>query len=193
MLFVDNLIELILEAAPWLLFGMIVAGLVKAWIPQEGMARLLGGRGLGSIVNGALIGAPLPICSCGVLPAAIGLRRNGASREATTSFLVATPETGVDSVALSFGMLGPFMAIARPIAALFSAIVTGLMMRLLPMEEPAAATEEAPDSCMKSSCCGSSTDANQDKKVSFSSNTPAFVKRTMNGSSKVCRTHLVRP
>ena len=124
MTFLGNLIELILDAAPWLLLGMVVAGLVKAWAPQKGMARLLGGRGFGSIVNGALIGAPLPICSCGVLPAAIGLRRSGASREATTSFLVATPETGVDSVALSFGMLGPFMAIARPIAAITSAIAT---------------------------------------------------------------------
>ncbi len=153
MMFLDNLVELTLEAAPWLLFGMLIAGLVKAWAPQEGLARVLGGRGLGSVVNGALIGAPLPICSCGVLPAAIGLRRGGASREATTSFLVATPETGVDSVALSFGMLGPFLAIARPIAAVSSAVATGLMMRFLPEEQVAPEPEPAP-SC--GSCCSGS-------------------------------------
>lgn len=156
-LFLENLLDITLDAAPWLLFGMIIAGLVKAWAPQEGMARLLGGRGIGSIINGALVGAPLPICSCGVLPAAIGLRRSGASREATTSFLVATPETGIDSVALSFGMLGPFLAIARPIAAVFSAIVTGLLMRWLP-PETSAPEQPAEDTCASSGCGCSSTE-----------------------------------
>ncbi|MBF0249179.1 MAG: SO_0444 family Cu/Zn efflux transporter [Alphaproteobacteria bacterium] len=154
--FVENLIHLSLDAAPWLLVGLLLAGLIKAWAPEQGMARLMGGRGLGSVLNGALVGAPLPICSCGVLPAAIGLRRAGASREATTSFLVATPETGVDSVAVSYAMLGPFMAVARPVAAIASAVVTGLMMRFLP-PEPAVQTQpsvQGGGSCCTSSCCG---------------------------------------
>lgn len=175
LLFLDNLVHLTLEAAPWLLFGMLVAGLVKAWVPQEGLARLLGGRGLGAVVNGALIGAPLPICSCGVLPAAIGLRRGGASREATTAFLVATPETGVDSVALSFGMLGPFMAIARPIAAISSAIATGMMMRFLPPEKTVAPEPEMAASSCGSCCSGSS------KPVEKQEAPETLLRRTMDG------------
>ena len=155
--FLENLATLGLEAAPWLLFGLIVAGLVKVWFTHGELARILGGRGLRPIVYGALIGAPLPICSCGVLPVAIGLSRGGASRGATASFLVATPETGVDSVALSFGMLGPFMAIARPIAAIFSAIVTGLLMAFLPREETAPPAADSQTSCESSCCCASTS------------------------------------
>ena len=94
-----------------------------AWMPKQ-----LGGHGLKTVVKAAVIGAPLPLCSCGVIPAAVGLRRSGASKAATTSFLVSTPETGVDSVTVSYVLLGPFMAIIRPIAAITSAIVAGLLV-----------------------------------------------------------------
>lgn len=154
-LFFDNIVIMTLDAAPWLLFGLLVAGLIQAWVPQDGIARLLGGRGLRDIVLGALVGAPLPICSCGVLPAAVSLRRAGASREATTSFLVSTPETGVDSVALSYAMLGPFLAIARPVAAVSSAIITGLLMRFLPPEEDLKKIELALAQPVQTSCCSS--------------------------------------
>ena len=174
-LFFDNALDLTLDAAPWLLFGLLIAGLIHAWAPQEGMARLLGGRGPKPVILGALIGAPLPICSCGVLPAAIGLRRNGASREATTAFLVATPETGVDSVALSYAMLGPFMAVARPIAAISSAIVTGLLMRILPPENATtAAPESAPSSCCNTGSCSS-------EKAGGAQGSQSFVQRTAGG------------
>ena len=78
-------------------------------------------KGFGSIIKAAVLGAPLPLCSCGVIPAAMGLREAGASKSATTSFLVSTPETGVDSVFITYAMMGPFMAIVRPIVALTSA------------------------------------------------------------------------
>jgi hypothetical protein len=84
---------LFLEAAPWLLLGLVVAGLIRAWVPQTLLAQWLGGRGPWPTVKAALIGAPLPLCSCSVIPVAIGLHRSGASRASTTSFLVATPET----------------------------------------------------------------------------------------------------
>ena len=96
--FLANFVEVSLEAAPWLLFGLLAAGLIKVWIPESFMKRVLGGKGAWPVIKGAFIGAPLPLCSCGVLPAAIGLRRSGASNGATLSFLVATPETGVDSI-----------------------------------------------------------------------------------------------
>ncbi len=97
-----NLAELYLDAAPWLLLGLVAAGLLKAWIPEEASSRWLGDRGLWPLVKAALIGAPLPLCSCGVLPAAVGLRRGGASRGATVSFLIVTPETSPDSVLVSY-------------------------------------------------------------------------------------------
>ncbi len=114
-----------LTAAPWLVIGLIVAGLIKVYVPSAWLTEFLKGRG--GVVKAAFIGAPLPLCSCGVIPAALALRRQGASRGSVMSFLVATPETGVDSVAVSYALLGPFLAIVRPISAITSAIITGLL------------------------------------------------------------------
>ncbi|MCE2572759.1 SO_0444 family Cu/Zn efflux transporter [Motilimonas eburnea] len=125
---IANFIDLFMEAAPWMLLGLLVAGLIKESIPSDFLARHLGGKGSKATIKAAFIGAPLPLCSCGVIPAALGLRRSGASKNATTAFLVATPETGVDSVSVSYALLGPFMAIIRPIAAIVSAIVAGLLV-----------------------------------------------------------------
>ncbi|MBF0620389.1 MAG: SO_0444 family Cu/Zn efflux transporter [Magnetococcales bacterium] len=126
--FVDNFLRVLLDSAPWLLLGMIISGILKAWIPQEKLSRWFGKPGAGSVIKAALAGAPLPLCSCGVLPVALGLRRGGGSKGATVSFLIATPETGVDSIAISYALLGPVMAVVRPIAALISAIVAGLLV-----------------------------------------------------------------
>ncbi len=131
-----NFIDILLESAPWLVLGLISAGLIKAWVPDTLLNRWMGGKCVGSVVRAALIGAPLPLCSCGVLPAAMGLRRAGASRGATVSFMIATPETGVDSIAISYALLGPFMAIVRPIAAIISAIGAGLTTAYLADERP---------------------------------------------------------
>lgn len=125
---INNFVTLFLESAPWLLLGLILAGLLKMFVPMSWMHKQLGGHGLKTTIKAALFGAPLPLCSCGVIPAAVGLRRSGASKAATTSFLVSTPETGVDSVSVSYVLLGPFMAIVRPIAAISSAIVAGLLV-----------------------------------------------------------------
>jgi uncharacterized protein len=123
-----NFIDLFLDSAPWLMLGLILAGLLKVFVPMAWMQKQLGGHGFKTVVKAAILGAPLPLCSCGVIPAAIGLRRAGASKAATTSFLVSTPETGVDSVTVSYVLLGPFMAIVRPIAAVVSAIVAGMLV-----------------------------------------------------------------
>ena len=123
-----NFLTLFVESAPWLLLGFAVAGVVKALVPEDLLASQLGRPGIKSTVKAALIGAPLPLCSCGVIPAAVGLRRSGASKSATTAFLISTPETGVDSVSVSYALLGPFMAVIRPIAAIFSAVVAGMLV-----------------------------------------------------------------
>jgi len=123
-----NIWAVYLDTAFWLLLGLLAAGLVKTYIPEDMMTRWLGGHGISAVGRAALFGAPLPLCSCGVLPAAMGLHRSGASKEATVSFLISTPETSIDSVAVTYALMGPVMAIYRPIAALMSAIVTGVMV-----------------------------------------------------------------
>ncbi|OUS70206.1 hypothetical protein B5G52_15390 [Pseudoalteromonas sp. A601] len=124
----NNFWQLFLLSAPWLMLGLLIAGLLNVYLPANFLNKHLGKEGFWTTVKAALIGAPMPLCSCGVIPAAIGLRRAGASKSATTAFLVSTPETGVDSVSVSYVLLGPFMAIIRPIAAISSAIVAGVLV-----------------------------------------------------------------
>ncbi len=113
------------------------------------MQKWLGGSGVGAVRRAALFGAPLPLCSCGVLPAAIGLRRAGASRETTVSFLISTPETSVYSVAVTYALMGPVMAIYRPLAALSSAVFTGIMVSFV-KEDTERKVDELP---LAASCC----------------------------------------
>jgi uncharacterized membrane protein YraQ (UPF0718 family) len=159
MLLVENFIALFLDSAPWLLLGLILAGVLKSFVPMSWMQKQLGGKGSKPIFKAALLGAPLPLCSCGVIPAAIGLRRAGASKSATTSFLVSTPETGIDSISVSYAMLGPFMAVIRPIAAISSAVVAGLLVGRDKEELPPLASTETTNqpNCKSkvetSSCC----------------------------------------
>src|SRR5207245_7620596 len=101
------------EAAPFVLLGLLAAGLLHEFLDTRRIVAALGGRDLRSILAATFLGAPLPLCSCGVLPAALSLRRKGASREATVAFLISTPETGVDSIGVTYGLPGPCMAIAR--------------------------------------------------------------------------------
>jgi uncharacterized protein len=169
--------DMALAAAPWLVVGLIVAALIKVYIPTQWLTKFMHGRG--GVVKAAFIGAPLPLCSCGVIPAALALRRQGASRGSVMSFLVATPETGVDSVAVSYALLGPFLAIVRPVSAILSAIATGLVGAALPEAASAQAgspSTQEPDSTAgccsgksestccdtpepKDSCCSSNTDS----------------------------------
>jgi uncharacterized membrane protein YraQ (UPF0718 family) len=151
MLLINNFIALFMESAPWLMLGLTVAGIVKVLVPSQLMAEHLGQPGPMATVKAALFGAPLPLCSCGVIPAALGLRRSGASKAATTSFLISTPETGVDSISISYAMLGPFMAIIRPIAAITSAITAGLLVGKENSIPPSASQQPA------ETCCASKT------------------------------------
>ena len=113
------------EMSPYLLLGFLIAGVLHAFVPTSVYARYLSGTGWRSVVAAALFGIPLPLCSCGVLPTAVSLRRGGASRAASTSFLIATPQTGVDSIAATYSMMGLPFAILRPVAALVTAMLGG--------------------------------------------------------------------
>ena len=144
------------EAAPFVLFGFFVAGLIKALLPDAWMTRHLSGRGPLSVFKAALIGVPLPLCSCGVLPAALGLRRKGAGPGATTAFMVATPETGVDSLAVTYAMIDPLMTVLRPVAALITAAVAGLAANMLPeraVPSPVQASARASVGCACGGAC----------------------------------------
>lgn len=130
--------DILLEASPYVLFGFFVAGLLKGFLPADFVARHLGKGKRAPVFKAALFGVPLPLCSCGVIPAAAGLRTQGASKGATTSFLISTPETGVDSIAVTYALLDPIMTVMRPLAAFISAITAGLLVDALPVERDEA-------------------------------------------------------
>lgn len=122
----ESLLFMLNEMSPYILLGFLIAGVMHAFIPQKTFARHLSGTGWKAVVKSALIGVPLPLCSCGVLPTAIAMRRNGASKAASTSFLIATPQTGVDSIAATWSLLGPAFAVVRPVAALVTSFFGGI-------------------------------------------------------------------
>lgn len=124
--FLHALLDILNEMSPYILLGFIIAGILHVFIRPEVMSRHLSGRGWKPVLKAALFGIPLPLCSCGVLPTAVALRRQGASKGAATSFLIATPQTGVDSIAATYALLGLPFAIVRPIAALVGAFIGGI-------------------------------------------------------------------
>jgi uncharacterized membrane protein YraQ (UPF0718 family) len=149
MILVNSFWNLVIESAPWLLVGYFLAGIIKQVIPGTWIQSQLAKPGLLSIVKGAVIGAPLPLCSCGVIPTALAIRKAGASKGATSAFLVATPETGVDSISFSYAILGPVFALARPVSALLSAVIAGVLVNFTDTSEVIEATTAS-----ISSCCG---------------------------------------
>ncbi|WP_404298176.1 SO_0444 family Cu/Zn efflux transporter [Halomonas sp.] len=151
------ILDIALSAAPWLLLGLAMAGLIKGLISEDQLTRWVGGRGLGSIVRAAVIGAPLPLCSCGAIPTALALHRGGAERGPTTAFLIGTPGIGIDSLTITYALLGPFMAVARGASAVLTAIVTGLLVgrTQAPVAAAATSTSSCEGSC-SSGCAGPS-------------------------------------
>lgn len=124
--FVNSLLFMLGEMSPYILLGFLIAGVMHAFISRSVFSRHLSGKGWRPVVKAALIGVPLPLCSCGVLPTAIAMRRGGASKAASTSFLIATPQTGVDSIAATWSLLGPAFALVRPLAALVTSFFGGV-------------------------------------------------------------------
>ncbi len=122
-----ELLNMLNAMSPYLLLGFLVAGLLHAYIPKAAFSRYLSKRGFKSVFLSALFGVPLPLCSCGVIPTAMSLKKEGASSGATISFLIATPQTGVDSILATYGLLGLPFAIIRPIVALVVGIMGGML------------------------------------------------------------------
>lgn len=159
--FLETLWAFTLVAAPYLMLGLFLSGLIKNFVDIEYIKKLMGGKGVKNIFSAAFFGIPLPLCSCAVIPTAVTLKKNGASNGATSSFLISTPESGVDSIAMTYGMMDLPMTIIRPVAAFMSAITAGLLQHFFNKEEYEVVEE-------KKSCCKSKMNgAKSDEKLSF--------------------------
>ena len=122
------LFELLNEMSPYLLLGFLIAGILHEFVPQKLYRSSLSHNNLRSVILAALIGVPLPLCSCGVIPTAMSLRREGVSKGATTSFLISTPQTGADSILATASLLGVPFAVLRPLIAFVTAILGGYLV-----------------------------------------------------------------
>lgn len=153
--FAISFLNILNEMSPYVLLGFLIAGILHVFVNEKTLTKHLSGNGWKSVVKAAAIGIPLPLCSCGVLPTAVSLRRQGASKAATTSFLIATPQTGVDSIAATYSLLGLPFALIRPVAALVGAVFGGL-----------AVGKFAPDKVETSAKCNDGKDSKE--RISFS-------------------------
>lgn len=141
-----SLVNVVCEMAPYLLLGFFIAGVLHVFVPQNFYRRYLSRDNKLSVLWAALLGIPLPLCSCGVIPTAIGLRNEKASKGAVASFLIATPQTGIDSILATFSLMGLGFAIVRPVAALITGVCGGLLVNRLvhednPMDDTASACQ----------------------------------------------------
>ncbi len=121
---------LFLDMSPYIVLGMLLAGILSVMISRETVSRHIGSHSFSSVLKASLLGVPLPLCSCGVIPAAVYLKKAGASNSAAMSFLISTPQTGIDSIIATYGLMGPFFAVFRPVAALFTGVWGGLLSLL---------------------------------------------------------------
>lgn len=122
--------NLLLESSAFIIFGLLVSGLLRVFLNPNSVLRHFGQGRIKSVFKAALLGIPIPLCSCGVLPAAMSLKKQGANTGATTAFMISTPESGVDSISITYALLDPIMTVARPIAAFVTAVTAGVVENL---------------------------------------------------------------
>ena len=148
------------EAGLWLLFGFACSGVLHAWVPTSLLQRQIGKPGLGSVIKSTLVGIPLPLCSCSVIPMASTLRASGASKGASAAFAVSTPEIDVPAVSLTWALLGWPLALARVAGAAISAIVAGILIDVFGSPGRGPRTVEVRSCCQSAvtpapACCSS--------------------------------------
>lgn len=158
---------LMLDSGIWLIAGLALAGALHVLMPKAWLTRQLGGKGAAPIAKAALLGIPLPLCSCSVIPVAAQLRRGGASKGASAAFAISTPQTGEESIPLTWALLGPVFALTRPIVAIATAFSAGLLIEKFVGDQPEGADAPEPGakpqakarpSGSSESCCADSTD-----------------------------------
>jgi len=140
--FFTSLLNVVCEMAPYLLLGFLIAGVLHVFVPQRFYANYLSSKNRLSVLWAALLGIPLPLCSCGVIPTAVGLRNEKASKGAIASFLIATPQTGIDSILATYSLMGLGFAIIRPVAALITGVCGGLLVNRLVREDEYCPVED---------------------------------------------------
>lgn len=126
--FFTELWMILTESSVWLIFGFLLAGVVHVLVPREWMLKHLGGKGIVPILKASLLGIPLPLCSCSVIPVAAGLRKQGASKGASAAFAISTPQTGEESIPLTWALFGPVFALARPVIAVVTGLIAGVLI-----------------------------------------------------------------
>lgn len=134
-LFVEALIQLSNAMAPYILFGLLFAGLLHVFVPDTLVTKHLGKESVSSVIKATLFGIPLPVCSCGVIPLATGIKKSGASKGATLSFLISTPITGVDSILATYGIFGWVFTLYRVFTSMIIAMVAGILTNLFDGDE----------------------------------------------------------
>jgi uncharacterized membrane protein YraQ (UPF0718 family) len=146
--------EMLVEMAPYMCLGFLMAGLLHVFVNPRITIRFLGKGRIKSVLYATLLGIPLPLCSCGVLPATAGLKKQGATDGAAMSFMIATPETGVDSMAVTYALLDPIMTVFRPVAAFVTSITAGLTQNFFGKTyDPSDAQIEPDLACKIDNCC----------------------------------------
>jgi uncharacterized membrane protein YraQ (UPF0718 family) len=183
--FFEALWQLSLAMAPYILFGLLFAGLLHEVVPDSIVTKHLGKDNISSVVKSTIFGIPLPVCSCGVIPLATSIKKSGASKGATLSFLISTPITGVDSIMATYGIFGWIFTLYRAITSMIIAMVAGILTNIFDKEDvvekkptfsaiaPQATTSFSINSSTKNtssttesgSCCAN--DSNEKKKFSF--------------------------
>ncbi|PWB75883.1 hypothetical protein C3F09_01865 [candidate division GN15 bacterium] len=147
---------ILLDSAFLFLVGLTLAGLVSIILNAETVRRIGRGSAVSTVVKASLIGLPLPLCSCSVLPVAAQLRKSGVSKGGVMAFLVSTPESGVDSILLTYALTDPVLTVARPVSAYLTAMTAGLVESIGFSKQPVLPTVEATACCDDECCCAKS-------------------------------------
>ncbi len=134
-IFLDSLMSLSNAMAPYILFGLLFAGVLHEVVPESLVTKHLGKESISSVLKATLFGVPLPVCSCGVIPLATSIKKSGASRGATLSFLISTPITGVDSILATYGMFGWIFTFYRVFTSMVIAVIAGILTNIFDKEE----------------------------------------------------------
>jgi len=139
------------QMAPYLLFGFLIAGVLSVCISPAWVERHLGRRGPKPVLIASFFGVPLPLCSCSVIPVSASMYRHGAGRGATAAFLLSTPQTGIDSIAITYALLGPVFAVFRPLAAFLTGIFGGALVQVFDDSADGGGRSDA-ENCTEECC-----------------------------------------
>ncbi len=165
--YLNNLLDLFIDMSFYIVIGLIFTGLLHSFVNKNIILKHIGKKSTSSVVKASVFGVPLPLCSCGVVPTALYLGKSGASKGAVVSFLTSTPQTGVDSLIATYGLMGPLFAIYRAIAAFISGIISGIATNLFSKKDSINYSQPKSSCCSKpaqldnTGCCSQAIQTNQ--------------------------------